>query len=59
MRTLSRTQIIDREKCVKNAGGNQFELVLLAAARARQLQSENTDYAPITALLEIQNCGDQ
>lgn len=55
MKTSSRTPLVDRELCVKNAGGSQFELVLLAAARARQLmREEQADHAPITALLEIQ-----
>ena len=28
---------IDVQKCVKNIGGNQFELILIAATRAREI----------------------
>jgi DNA-directed RNA polymerase subunit K/omega len=37
---LSRQNMLDRSKCVKNAGGSQFELVLAASARARQIAEE-------------------
>ena len=30
---------IDVQKCVKNIGGNQFELILIAATRAREIAS--------------------
>lgn len=59
---LSRTQVFDRELAVKNVGGSQFELVLLAAARARQIADENkkagvTEHRAVgmDALLEIQS----
>jgi DNA-directed RNA polymerase subunit K/omega len=59
MRKPSRGTDLDRQKCVAEAGGNQFDLVLLAAARARQLMTERSDAdncnSPMTALLEIQS----
>ncbi len=63
----SRTQLFDREKCVKNVGGSQFELVLYAAARARQMEMEYKDQgitnqlnSTLSALFEIQEgkCND-
>jgi DNA-directed RNA polymerase omega subunit len=60
-KTLSRGPTIDTEKCVKNIGGNRFDLVLIATARARELaqrhrQSEATTHpnSPVNALLDIQ-----
>jgi DNA-directed RNA polymerase omega subunit len=60
-KTLSRGPSIDTEKCVKNIGGNRFDLVLIATARARELarqhrQSEAVTHpnSPVTALLDIQ-----
>ena len=62
VKTLSRGPYIDTEKCVKNAGGNRFNLVLIAAARAREIaqrhkSSELTNQinAPVGALLEVQD----
>ena len=61
IKKLSRGTSIDTNQCVENAGGNRFNLVLIAAARARELArqhrySENKGQlnAPVTALLEIQ-----
>ena len=58
---ISRNLDIDTEKCVKNIGGNKYDLVLIAAARSREISrqhkmSESPKHlnAPITALLEIQ-----
>jgi DNA-directed RNA polymerase omega subunit len=58
---LSRGPQIDIEQCVINAGNNRFDLVIMAAARAKELsrrhkQSESKEhiYTPITALLEFQ-----
>lgn len=57
----SRGPQINTQKCVENVGGNRFELVLIAATRAREIAkkhraSERTDQvcASVTALLEIQ-----
>ena len=59
---LSRSTEIDTELCVKNAGGNKYNLVLIASARARELtrQHQNGDrkqhhYPILTALLDIQD----
>ena len=58
---LSRGPGIDTERCVRNAGANQFNLILFAAARARELKQQyknKHEYdhpsATVTALLEIQ-----
>jgi len=57
---LSRGPAIDTERCVVNARG-QFNLILYAAARARELKQQyknKHEYdhpsATVTALLEIQ-----
>jgi DNA-directed RNA polymerase omega subunit len=57
----SRTPQIDMEKCINNSGCNKFEMILLAAARAKQIRKKNPDslkhehtHAAVTALLEIQ-----
>ena len=61
IKKLSRGTSIDTEQCVENIGGNRFNLVLIAAARSRELarqhrHAENKGQlnAPVTALLEIQ-----
>lgn len=58
---LSRGPQIDTEKCVENVGMGRFDLVLIAAARAREIKRQNKDsdkrehvHSNITALLEIQ-----
>jgi|APGre2960657423_1045063.scaffolds.fasta_scaffold130963_2 DNA-directed RNA polymerase subunit K/omega len=58
--TFSRGPAIDTERCVVNARG-QFNLILYAAARARELKQQyknRHEYdhpsATVTALLEIQ-----
>ena len=60
--TLSRSPLFDREKCVKNVGGSQFELVLYAAAVARKMELEykakgitNQLDSTLSALFEIQD----
>jgi DNA-directed RNA polymerase subunit K/omega len=59
-KTLSRSGELDIEVCVKNAGGNKFNLVLMASARARELSRQHREdgkteqfNAPVTALLEF------
>lgn len=56
-----RSANIDMDKCVENCGGNRFELVLLAAARAREIRRQQSSserfehkHTPVTALLEIE-----
>lgn len=60
--TLSRGPGIDTEQCVANVG-NKFDLVLIAAARARELKRQNREnpnatfaqvHTTVTALLDIQ-----
>ena len=57
----SRGTEVDTQKCVKNANGNKYDLVLMAAARAREIKRRNQTSmkqehvgAPVSALLEIQ-----
>lgn len=52
----------DKQLCTKQAGGNQFDLVIMAAQRAREIKMGNKHsnkmehhHAVLTALLEIQN----
>jgi DNA-directed RNA polymerase omega subunit len=61
MTYISRGVDIDTEKCVQNVGGNRFNLVLIASARAREISQANTLstrhehlHTPVTALLEVQ-----
>ncbi len=56
-----RSTTIDTDKCVEMAGGNRFELVLMAAARAREIRKQQASstkfehiHTPVTALLEFQ-----
>jgi DNA-directed RNA polymerase subunit K/omega len=60
VKTLSRSTELDIETCIKNAGGNKFNLVLMASARARELAKQHIHdgkteqfNAPVTALLEF------
>ena len=58
---LSRGPGINTELCTEMAGGNRFNLVLVASERAREIRRQNKDsekrehvHAIITALEEIQ-----
>jgi len=58
---LSRGPNVDIEQCVANAGDNRFNLVIMAAARARELAIRHKNsgsaemiYPGINALLEFQ-----
>jgi DNA-directed RNA polymerase subunit K/omega len=58
----SRGTQLDNEQCVENVGGNRFDMVLIAAARSKEIKrknmaSERRDhiFPGVTALLEIQN----
>ena len=60
-KSLSRGSDIDTEACVENVGGNKYNLVLIAATRAREIKRQNRDsekrehiYPTLTALEEIQ-----
>jgi DNA-directed RNA polymerase subunit K/omega len=59
--TQSRGPSIDTEKCVAQAGGNRFDLVLIASVRAKELSRRHKAsglttpiHAPVSALLDIQ-----
>ena len=58
---LSRGPQIDTDLCVQKSGGNRFDLVIMAAARCKELAREHRQAergyqlnAPVTALLEFQ-----
>jgi DNA-directed RNA polymerase omega subunit len=58
---LSRGTEIDTEKCVENSGGNRFNLVLIASARAREIRRQHASsdkrehvHSIVTALKDIQ-----
>ena len=58
---LSRGPLIDTEKCVRNVDGYKYDLILIAAQRAREIKRQNKGsqtyehhFAVLTALLEIQ-----
>ena len=57
----SRHQDFNKEACVKNAGGNQFDLIIMATQRAREIKMGNSHstkmehhHGVMSALLEIQ-----
>lgn len=59
---LGRGPSLDLEKCVENAGGNRYAMVVLAAARAREMARQHRHsgnrelrYNSMSSLLEIQN----
>ena len=59
--TDSRGSSIDTQKCVEQAGGNRFDLVLIASVRARELSRRHKTSglttqvnSPVSALLDIQ-----
>ena len=58
---ISRSSQIDTDKCVELSGGNRFNLVIMAAARSREIRRQNKEsmkfehlHCNITALLEFQ-----
>jgi DNA-directed RNA polymerase omega subunit len=62
IKQLSRGTTIDTEQCIKNVGGNRFDLVLIASARAKEISRQHRHAekreqvnSPVTALLEIQD----
>ena len=59
---VSRGTQLNNEKCVEQAGGNRFNLVIMAAARSRELRRQNKEsqkfehvHTNVSALLEFQN----
>ncbi len=60
-KALSRGPSLDMDKCVENAGGNRFNLVLIASERSREIKRQHREserrehiYSTITALEEVQ-----
>mgnify|MGYP003649884478 CR=1 FL=1 len=60
--TKSRTELLDNQKCIDNAGGNQFNMILIASVRAREISKISKEKgnlifgSPIvSAMLELQN----
>ena len=58
----SRGTEVDTEKCVRNANNNKYDLIIMAANRAREIKRRNQSSmkpehvgASVTSLLEIQN----
>ena len=58
---LSRGTDIDIQLCVQQSGGDRFSMVILAAARAREIHRQHKEsdkrehvFPIVTALLEIQ-----
>jgi DNA-directed RNA polymerase omega subunit len=59
--SLSRGPGINTDLCVENSGGNRFNLVIMAAARAREIRRQHAGsnkvehrHPNVTALLEFQ-----
>ena len=60
-KTQSRSPELDTDLCVEQSGGNRFNLVIMASARAREIRRQNRDsekfehlHSAVTALLEFQ-----
>lgn len=60
-KTQSRGPMLDNELCVENVG-NRFDLVLIAAARSREISKKNKDNPDasyinpgVSALLDVQS----
>ena len=61
MKSESRCTELDNDLCVEMAGGNRFNLVIMAAARAREIRRQNMGsdkfehlHTPVSALLDFQ-----
>lgn len=57
----SRGPELDIDKCVELSGGNRFDLVIMASARAREIRRNNSEsskhehlHTALTSLLEFQ-----
>ena len=58
----SRVTQLDNDKIVALSGGNRFNLVIMAAARSREIRRQNRDsmkfehlHSNVSALLDFQN----
>ena len=63
---VSRVGQLDNDKIVEMSGGNRFNLVIMAAARSREIRRQNKDsqkfehlHSNVSALLDFQSgeCG--
>jgi len=66
MKKASRVSQLDNDKIVEMSGGNRFNLVIMAAARSREIRRQNKDsqkfehlHSNVSALLDFQSgeCG--
>jgi DNA-directed RNA polymerase subunit K/omega len=66
IKTASRVGQLDNDKIVEMSGGNRFNLVIMAAARSREIRRQNRDsqkfehlHSNVSALLDFQSgeCG--
>jgi DNA-directed RNA polymerase subunit K/omega len=66
IKTASRVGQLDNDKIVELSGGNRFNLVIMAAARSREIRRQNRDsqkfehlHSNVSALLDFQSgeCG--
>lgn len=55
----SRTSQVDPDRCMAQAGGGRYDLILLAAGHLRELKNKNRDpnqhISAIDALLDLQS----
>jgi DNA-directed RNA polymerase omega subunit len=61
-KALSRGPDVDTEACVRNAGGNRFDLVLIAAVRTREIRKQQSHsdkrehvFPLVTALQDVES----
>jgi DNA-directed RNA polymerase subunit K/omega len=59
---ISRVGELDNDKIVEMSGGNRFNLVIMAAARSREIRRQNKDsmkfehlHSNVSALLDFQS----
>jgi len=59
---ISRVGQLDNDKIVEMSGGNRFNLVIMAAARSREIRRQNKDsmkfehlHSNVSALLDFQS----
>lgn len=59
---ISRVGQLDNDKIVEMSGGNRFNLVIMAAARSREIRRQNRDsmkfehlHSNVSALLDFQS----
>jgi DNA-directed RNA polymerase omega subunit len=55
MKLETRSSDINVQKCVENVGGNQFELILIAATRAREIANTRSIAQKNNPKLEFPN----